>query len=100
METHIESSGLLELPGGAADAALPAPAPLRKGDIHSCMFRVQGAAPARGASLGVLVLRWRRQGCLSPPPSYTSLGPENYKASDAHVTRRHPTLSDLFLLYV
>lgn len=67
METHIESSGLVELPGGAADTALSAPAPLRKGDIHSCLFRVQGTAPAACASLGVLVLRWRRQGCRLNP---------------------------------
>ena len=51
---------LLGLPAGPGDAALDSPARLRTGDIHSGLFTVQGAAAAHGASLGNLLLRWRR----------------------------------------
>ena len=49
--------------GGGRDASLLRPATLRKGDIHSCMFRVRGSAATEQARLGTLVLRWRRKGC-------------------------------------
>ena len=66
VKAYVEDGGLLQFLSGAADASLVAPATLRKGDIHTCMFRVQGTAPAVGARLGVLLLRWRRKG-YGPP---------------------------------
>jgi hypothetical protein len=49
-------------PDGRHDASLLRPATLRKGDIHCCMFRVQGSAAEQQARLGTLVLQWRRKG--------------------------------------
>ena len=48
------------LPHGPADLALPAPARLRTGDIHSALFSVSGPRPVHGAPLGSLLVRWRR----------------------------------------
>ncbi len=53
----------VSLPAGPADAALTEPARLRTGDIHSALFTLRGDAAARGASLGTLLLRWRRARC-------------------------------------
>lgn len=50
----------LLLPAGPSDAALGSPARLRTGDIHTALFTLRGDAAAHGASLGALLLRWRR----------------------------------------
>ena len=64
MEAFPEPESAVSFPaGGKDDASLLRPATLRKGDIHSCMFRFQGTAAAQQARLGTLVLRWRRKGC-------------------------------------
>lgn len=61
------------LPAGAKDASLAAgPSPLRTGDVHTALFTVVGGSPALGASLGTLLLRWRRARWASSPWTLTS----------------------------
>ncbi len=75
---HVEapagSESVVSFPSdGGRDASLLRPATLRKGDIHSCLFRVRGSASAQEARLGALVLRWRRRRCGAPcSPGQTS----------------------------
>ena len=54
------TSGVLEYLGGSADRSLLTETTLSPGDIHSCMFQIQGSSPAAAVRLGVLLLRWRR----------------------------------------
>jgi len=48
------------LPNGPSDLALPAPANLRTGDIHSALFSLTSSTAAHGMPLGSLLVRWRR----------------------------------------
>ena len=70
VEAASDAESIVSFPAdGRRDASLLRPATLRKGDIHACMFRVQGTAAVQQAQLGTLVLRWRRKGCARHHPT-------------------------------
>jgi len=92
MEAPSESESVVSFPsGGGRDASLLQPATLRKGDIHSCLFRVRGSAAAQEARLGTLVLRWRRKRCgAARSAGQTSTGRENEGVVEAMVHQVRP----------